>query len=229
MAASGGYGGRPGGHAHLGPALFDKTPQAAPLIPATKPLVGSPNFGSGACLQCQPMKKAKYITANRQRGFTLIELMIAVAILAILLSLAVPSFQDTIRRNQITANTNSLVTSLALARSEATKRGIRVSLCASNGVVCTGSTDWSTGWQVIEDRDGNGALDAPDVTLQVSPVPSTGMIMTGDNASVTFESTGENLTARTFSISKYGCGAQQKRQITVATSGRSQLAKADCP
>lgn len=179
----------------------------------------------------QPMKKAHRICSEnrRQHGFTMIELMVAIAILAILISLAVPSFQNIIRTNQIAAQTNSLVTSLALARSEASKRGIRVSLCARTGTGCSGGTDWGAGWLVIEDRDGDGDLDAGDATLQTSPIPPQGMTITGDNPSVTFEANGENFTARVITVSKNGCSTNQMREINITTSGRTRLVKKDCP
>ncbi|MDR1887811.1 MAG: GspH/FimT family pseudopilin [Zoogloeaceae bacterium] len=64
------------------------------------------------------------------RGFTLIELMVAVALVAILLSLAVPSFRDTILKNRVSAATSDLVAALDMARSEAIKRGVEVYLVA---------------------------------------------------------------------------------------------------
>ena len=73
-----------------------------------------------------------------QRGFTLLELMITVAVLAILLSLGVPSFAETIRNNRVAAQTNELVTALSLARSEASKRGMPVSVCAG-AAACGGA------------------------------------------------------------------------------------------
>ncbi len=67
--------------------------------------------------------------ARHLRGFSLIELMVAVAILAILLALAVPSFQDMIQRNRVRTAAADLTDSLNLARSEAIKRGSSTRLC----------------------------------------------------------------------------------------------------
>ncbi|WP_265944223.1 GspH/FimT family pseudopilin [Dechloromonas sp. A34] len=96
-------------------------------------------------------------------GFTLIELMIAVALLGILLTLAMPSFSDMIRRMRIESAANSLSVALATARSEAVKRGRNISVCKSaNSSACTTSGDWSTGW-VIYATAGTPikAFDAP--------------------------------------------------------------------
>jgi type IV fimbrial biogenesis protein FimT len=77
-----------------------------------------------------------------KRGFTLIELMVTIAVLAIVLGIAVPSFQEFAVRNRLAATTNELVSALALARSEAVKRATRVTVA---------SADWAGGWQVFVD------------------------------------------------------------------------------
>lgn len=83
-----------------------------------------------------------------QRGFSLFELMITIAVVAVLLAIAVPSFRDVIRRNQITSASNELLASLAYARTEAIDRGQLVSMCPSlNGKDCTaGGTAFEPGW-----------------------------------------------------------------------------------
>jgi type IV fimbrial biogenesis protein FimT len=79
-------------------------------------------------------------------GFTLLELMIAIAVAGVLMALAVPSGTDIIRNNRLTTYTNELVTALNLARSEAVKRGQQV-------VVRKTGTNWENGWQVFVDVD----------------------------------------------------------------------------
>ena len=77
-------------------------------------------------------------------GFTLIELMVTIAIAAILLGIAIPSFTDTIASNRLTTSANELVTALNLARSESVKRGVRTTLCKStDGSSCVTTDDWS--------------------------------------------------------------------------------------
>lgn len=89
---------------------------------------------------------------NRQVGFTLMELIVTVAIAAILLTIGVPSFQDTMRNNRAATHMNEMMTALNLARSEAAKLGKRVSLCPSTDqATCTGGTDWTKGWIVFID------------------------------------------------------------------------------
>ena len=76
-------------------------------------------------------------------GFTLVELMITIAVLAIVLAVAVPSFQGIINRNRLVSASNEVVAALQLARMEAIRRNGRVELCPStNGTSCSGS-DWT--------------------------------------------------------------------------------------
>lgn len=106
------------------------------------------------------------------RGFTLIELMITIAILAIVLGVAVPSFQDFVRRNRVTATANNLVSALALARSEAVKRATRVTVA---------SGDWAGGWQVFVDTATVGDATGDTVLRVYQPNASGAPAITPDD------------------------------------------------
>mgnify|MGYP003500157546 CR=1 FL=1 len=84
------------------------------------------------------------------RGFTLIELMVAIMVLGILLGVAVPSFRDAALSSRLTAYANDLVASAQIARSEAIKRNAPVTLCASeDGAACEEDGGWEVGWVVL--------------------------------------------------------------------------------
>jgi type IV fimbrial biogenesis protein FimT len=105
----------------------------------------------------------------RQTGFTLVELMITLAVIAITLSMGVPSFQEMAQGNRMTSQLNELVTDLNLARSEAIKRGRTVTFCKRNsgGTACDNAAAWATGWIVFADTDGDGTVDAGEEILRV--------------------------------------------------------------
>lgn len=93
----------------------------------------------------------------KQSGFTLIELLVVLAIAAIITTTAVPSFQAFIQNNRMSTTVHSFVSSLNLARSEAVKRGERVTMCkSSNSATCANSGDWQQGWIVFVDSNDNG-------------------------------------------------------------------------
>jgi type IV fimbrial biogenesis protein FimT len=173
------------------------------------------------------MRTAQRVTSVS--GFTLLELMMTVAILAIVVSVGVPSLMDTIRNNRLASGANELVTSMALARSEASKRGIQVSVCPRNGNVCADTTDWSNGWLVFtDDVAPTGALDGPsDLLLQQSATMSGPVSITSDLKSVTFTPAGVRTRANMV-VTQSGCKGKNKRAITVELTGRVTLQKQDC-
>lgn len=112
-----------------------------------------------------------FISSARHRGFTLVELMVVVAILGLLAALAAPSFLPTIERWRVRSAAESVVHSLYFARSEAIKLGgnVVVERKASSGN-CTslGVTDFSCGFTIYRDVDGDNTQDACDNTTSVN-------------------------------------------------------------
>ena len=109
------------------------------------------------------------------RGFTLIELLVTITIAAILAAIGVPNLSDFIKNNRLTTTANDLLADLALARSEAAKRGQPVSVCpSSNGSTCsTGS--WTTGRIVFSDSGSSGTVDGPDIVIRLTESSSPGI------------------------------------------------------
>ncbi len=93
---------------------------------------------------------------KKHSGFTLVELMITIAIVAILLTVAVPSIKTFRQSNSLIAASNDLISAFNIARSEAIKLNQRVTICSSSdGTSCSDSAEWKDGWIVFVDADGN--------------------------------------------------------------------------
>lgn len=102
------------------------------------------------------------------RGFTLIELMIAVALTALLLSMAVPALQMFTTNARQTSAINDFVASMHMARSTAVTTNFRTTVCASsNGVSCE-AVSWDEGWIVFSDRDSDQTVDNGEPVIAVS-------------------------------------------------------------
>jgi type IV fimbrial biogenesis protein FimT len=103
-----------------------------------------------------------------QSGFSMTELMVVVSIVAILLSIGVPSYRYITNSYRMSAEVNSLLGDLQYARSEAIKEGNAVVVCASStGTTCSGSTSWQNGWIVFQDPDNNGQVDGGERVLHL--------------------------------------------------------------
>ncbi|MCB1955571.1 MAG: GspH/FimT family pseudopilin [Rhodocyclaceae bacterium] len=117
-------------------------------------------------------------TPRRQVGFTLIELMVTLAVFAVVAALTVPGMNGFIVSSRLTGQANELLAGLNLARAEAISRNQRVILCpvaAANGVPDTsgcvnpGTGNWA-GWMVFVDVNRNGAFDAGEVIARAGVV-----------------------------------------------------------
>lgn len=131
---------------------------------------------------------------RRLRGFTLVELMIGIAVAAILLIVAVPGFTATINRNRLATAGNELLASLQLARMEAVRRGNTVVVCPSENAdapnaACSGS-DWRQ-WITFLDEDNNRSRAPAEPMLRASSVhPQVQMTSVDGLASIAFRPDG---------------------------------------
>lgn len=173
---------------------------------------------------------------QRSRGFTLLEMMTAITVLAVLLAGGVPTFIDLIRRNRVAVQTNDLLSSLAVARSEALKRGKPVAICGSDAAqaACSGSADWSRGWIVFSDEGAEpGVLEDTETVVQRSPAAGDGtVVQTGGAAFVRYGPDGSVLISSdpiVFRVFPMHCSAALARSVTVTLVGRGGSAPADCP
>ena len=156
-------------------------------------------------------------TRSLTAGFTIVELMIALAIAAILLMMAVPSYQGFIKRSNVQNLQNRMATAIVTARSEATARNGATTLCASaDGATCGGV--WNNGWIVFLDNGAGGGtpLNASRETTEelLLSYKNTG------NYSIDLQDETSGTTLANFSFNSQGFSLNQKRAVaTVCEPG----------
>lgn len=102
-------------------------------------------------------------------GYTLIELMSMLAVVSILVTVGLPMMNVFFESNRMISHTNDLVAGLNIARSEAIKQQIRITLCQSdNQVSCTGTGQWEDGWIVFQDPNGNVTVDGGERIMRLN-------------------------------------------------------------
>jgi len=174
--------------------------------------------------------------ANKIDGFTLVEIMVTIAVIGITLAFASPNIVSFIQNYRISTQTNNLLADLQLARNNSVSQGARASVCTStNGTTCSGS-DWSAGRIVFVDANGNGAVDAAtDTILRVSEALSTGNTIVATNLStagiIQFRPSGlaSGVTGggATFKLCDDRTGAFG-RTVSVSPTGRAAAAVSTC-
>lgn len=178
-----------------------------------------------------PKRKVIDRLMKNERGFTLVELVIVVALVAMLAAVAVPSYRALVQNNRATAQANELVTSLNLARSEAIKRGLPAAACASvDQSTCSGATNWASGWIVFTDGTGvAGTRDAADVVLQAWQAQQGNPTITGSASSIRYLASGSAALPTNFAVSLPDCTGDRGRAISVSAAGRPRITATSCP
>ncbi len=162
---------------------------------------------------------------RKAAGFTLIELLIGLVVLAILLAAAIPAFRTFIQNNRLDSQANNFVAAAQLARAEALKRGVDVTICSSNnGTSCGGN--FRDGWIVIVDPGG-----ANEFLVQSWPSPGADFQFNPNGGQVAFAPTGFSraAVAATLDMTLAECSNNAARQIQVELTGRVASRRIACP
>jgi type IV fimbrial biogenesis protein FimT len=152
--------------------------------------------------------------ADRVHGFTLVELLVGVSVLAILMAMAVPSFTASRLNSQLRASANGLVASANLARSEAIKRGGMVRMCVSaNGTSC-GTGNWRQGWILLR---------GTEVLHRQPPIPQDFRITAASSVTAfDFQPTGFDATAGRLTVCRATPVGSQERVVSINAAGRAR-------
>lgn len=165
---------------------------------------------------------------ERSSGFTMIELLITIAILGIIMAFAVPSFQTMIENNRVTSQANTLLSAINLARTEAIKRGVVVSVMREGA-------NFVDGYCVVtgEIADWNDCADAQagNSLLREFEAPGAVTITDGGDTGVSFDGRGFRASGD-FSVQLEPptcvAGENRLRQVEVSLAGRARLIQGAC-
>jgi type IV fimbrial biogenesis protein FimT len=163
------------------------------------------------------MKTASMPTRTaKNRGFTLIEMMIAITVAGILLMIAVPSFRNASLSSQLRSAANDFIASTNFARSEAIKRGAAVTMCVSTDGSSCAAGGWEQGWIV---------LSGTTVLQHESAAPSGfKMSATGSIANLSFQPIGVGVAPATLTVCRATPSVgSQERVVTLDSTGRAWL------
>ncbi len=152
----------------------------------------------------------------QMHGFTIVELLVTMSIVAILTMIAVPSLNTFIQNQRLATATNSLVLSLNYARSEAIKRSVPngITVCASSDQQTCNGASWSQGWVVEDVTNGSGPLQA------ATSIGTSDTIMeAAGQLAVVFLSSGATTAAASFRICD-SRGGPFAHSIDVSSTGR---------
>lgn len=156
-------------------------------------------------------------TANppRQGAFTLTELMIVVAIIAILAAVAAPSLDSALMASKLRSYANELVAGSFLARGEAIKRNAVVTMCVSTDGLTCATGGWEQGWIVLAGTE----------VLMRQQAAASGYRVTGSVSAVTFQPTGFGAQAATITACRASPVGSQERVVRISTTGRASVSK----
>lgn len=158
-----------------------------------------------------------------QHGFTMIELMVTIAIAAILLAIGVPSFNQVMVNARTSTLANDVTSAINLARSEAVRRAEAVSVCPSNnGTSCSGS--WTDGWITIVDSSSEvlRSWRTPTPTADIAQTP------TADDE-IEFGPLGQRVTGNTALVLQVnGCAGDRARRLEIGPAGRVSVQRVAC-
>jgi len=180
---------------------------------------------------------------KQNSGFTLIELMVTIAVAAVLAAVAVPSMQGLIAHNQLAAANNELLSAAMYARSEAVMRGLPVRMCnsattADSSPTCNSDDSWSSGWIVFVDSNANDSVDTGEDVLRVFANSSSALTITPDSSNargLVFNKTGRaegvaaSGTHSTGGSTFTTCSSRVSdgRILSISISGRASTTKKD--
>jgi type IV fimbrial biogenesis protein FimT len=179
---------------------------------------------------------------SRRKGFTLVEVVVTVALVAVVSALAVSWSQRWMATMRVTTASGDMMSALLLARSEAVKRRSRVVLCKSpDGATCSDTGGWEQGWIVFHDANNDRVRQGNEPVLSTQPALPGSTRLFGNlwvTNYVSYGAAGSSLTvggsfqAGTLTVCEQSATAVPAKEIIIALGGRARLnttTVAECP
>ena len=173
------------------------------------------------------------------RGFSLTELMVTLAVLSTLLTLAIAGWSSVANSMKLTALSNTFLSQLHTARSEAIKRNARVAMCKSpDGIVCVTTGGWEQGFLVFHDANNNGKRDAQElIVYRIAALPSGFRLSGNVNVAKYVSFSGDGAThlmsgafqAGTLTLCRESLSMSEAREIIINSVGRPRIRKTTVP
>lgn len=184
------------------------------------------------CMQAMHKGVITQDAGKGEAGATLLQAMLTIVITGILLVLGIPGLQERVldaRRDGLVGN---VVAGLNFARSEAIRRGCRITACPSaDGLRCNGDTHWETGWIVFADINGNGERDSQETILRRQDADGSDGTLRGARTKLAYQSTG---IAAGYTDTIRACdqrGTEHARSVIISNTGRVRVQRqaSRCP
>lgn len=179
--------------------------------------------------QCNPMISGR----NPAQGFSLIELLVVLAVMAVFTAQAVPSLITLVSNLQVCSTANALAQGLSLARSEAIKRNARVVICKSrSGRMCEPTASWRDGWLIFLDSDNDGQVGQGDVVIRQQAGLAHGMVVDTNGPVANYVSytslgtsryTSGGFQAGKFTVCQQSAEATVAQDIHLGSTGRARV------
>lgn len=178
----------------------------------------------------------------KQSGVTLLELMVVLAVSAILAVISIPGFVSLAHSSRLSTAANEMISSLHLARSEAIKRNSRAVMCISaTGTSCADSGGWHQGWLVFHDANNNAKLDVGETVVLARQALQTGLRATSIGSTARYVSYAPSGGTKqisgawqggTLTLCNESGSLNSAREVIISSTGRPRTEKtmlASCP